>query len=116
MALNEVKKRIRNVCSYLESGGSFADLLPSQNGCPCDRIPPQSILQIFNPHPDTKNGTLEPQRVWRQRKGGRPLERKRRNGKNFLFSETMLSKVERETSSDEFKVCSFSTQIVLNET
>jgi hypothetical protein len=114
MALNEVKKRIRNVCSYLESGGSFADLLPSQNGCPCDRIPPQSILHIFNPHPVTKNGTLEPQRVWRQRKGGRPLERKRRNGKNFLFSETMLSKLRRKRAGKSLRSARFPLD-VLNE-
>jgi len=72
-------------------------------------IPPQFIFHIFNPHPVTKNGTLKPKRVRRPNQRGRPLERRRRNGKNFLFSETMLSKVETETSSDEFKVCSFST-------
>jgi len=45
---------------------------------PRDRIPAQSILHVFNPHPVTKNGTFEPKRVRRPNKPGRPLERKRR--------------------------------------
>ena len=35
-------------------------LLPPQNGCPCDRIPPQSTLCVFNPHPVTKMGLSNP--------------------------------------------------------
>ena len=53
MALIEVNKRIRNERSYLESGGSFEDLLPPQYGDPCDRILPNlsftySILTPLN--------------------------------------------------------------------